>query len=339
MDALGDELAPEGVHHQERGHTAGVAVVVPELALGEGRCGLGLDGDDLRLGPSGELLPHHREGESGEVGSPSDAGDHVIGDDLGLLHLLEGLQTDDGLVEHDMVQNASEGVAGVLVVGGELACLGYGDAQGSCGAGVLLVHPPAELGELGRGGVDLGSVHVHQGLPERLLVVAATDHEDGGLDVEEVRHHGEGSPPLPRTGLGGECVDTGLGVVVGLSQSGVALVASEGAHVLPLEVDLGRGLEVPLETVRPLEGCGPVQVDQIVPDLLGDVDVPLRGALLLDDRLAEDGFEVLGLRRLLGDRVERRLDGIGEIGREVVPALRYLLGVECDACIFRYCHK
>ena len=134
MDALGDELASESVHHEERGHASGVSVVVPELSLGERRSGLGFDGDDLGLGLASDLLPHHREGESGEVGSSAHAGDHVVGDDLGLVHLLDGLQSDDGLVEHDMVENASEGIACTLVLHGELACLGYSDSERSCGA-------------------------------------------------------------------------------------------------------------------------------------------------------------------------------------------------------------
>ena len=55
--------------------------------------------------------------------------------------------------------------------------------------------------------------------------------------------------------------------------------------------------------------------------------------------LAEDGGEVLGLGGLLGHGVERRGHGLGKIGGQVVPPLGDLLGIECDACVFRYCHE
>ena len=199
---------------------------------------------------------------------------------------------------------------------------------------VLLVDLLAELGELRRGCVHLRTVHVHQGLSEGLLIVASADHEDGGVYVEDIGNHRQSGSPLSGSGLRGQGVDARLGVVVGLGEGRVALMASEGTHVLPLEVDLRRSLEVLLEAVGPLERGRPVEIDHVVPDLLGDVDVPLGGALLLDDGLAEDGGEVLGLRRLLGHGIERGLEGLGKVGREVVPSLRYLLGVQRDACIF-----
>ena len=242
-------------------------------------------------------------------------------------------------MQHHVVQDTAECVACSLVLDRELACLGDRDAQRPGRVRMLLEDLLPELRVLGRGGVHLRTVHVHQGLPEGLLVVAALDHEHGGVDIEQVRDHGQGCPPLAGAGLCGEGVDSGLCVVVRLRQSSVPLVATERAHVLPLEVDLCRGLEILLQAVCPLQGGGPVQIDQGVADLLGDVDVPLCGALLLDDGLAEYLGEVLGLGGLLGDGVEWRSQRLGKVGREVVPSLGDLLGVECDACVFRYCHE
>ena len=226
----------------------------------------------------------------------------------------------------------------MLVLGGHLACLGDGDTEGTGCLGMLFEDLPSEVGILGRGGVDGGTVGVDDGLPEWLGHETSLDHEDGGLDVEKVGDHGEGGTPLSRTGLGGQGMDAGIGVVIRLCKGGVPLVGAERTHVLSFEIDLRRGLEILLEPVCPLEGGRSVQRDQRIPDLLGDVDVLLLGELLFDYVVAEDCFEILFLHRLFGDRMDHGLQ-VGQVCRDVIPSLGDALGRQLNSCIFWNCHE
>jgi hypothetical protein len=88
-----------------------VAVVVDEIALGH----LGAAGarpDDLDLGAV-DLVVGEGEGEPGEIAAAARAADDHVGQILArLLELLLGLEADDGLVEHHVVEHAAECVAG-----------------------------------------------------------------------------------------------------------------------------------------------------------------------------------------------------------------------------------
>ncbi|MPN06653.1 hypothetical protein SDC9_153909 [bioreactor metagenome] len=94
---------------------------------------------------------------------------------------------------------------------------------------------------------------------------------------------------MPCARLGCKVLDAVLHVVVCLCQSGIPFVAAEGAHVLPFEVDLRRGLEIPLQAVRSLKGRRSVQIDEILPDLLRYPYVLLQTELLFQYGIAEQG--------------------------------------------------
>src|SRR5699024_2412057 len=69
VDGVRDEPLAERVHLHQWREPGDVAVVVPELALGQGRARGGFDGHDPGVG-SGEVLSDEREREPGQVGAP-----------------------------------------------------------------------------------------------------------------------------------------------------------------------------------------------------------------------------------------------------------------------------
>ena len=59
------------------------------------------------------LVLHKGQEHAAEVGAAADAADDDIRVESGHLHLLHGFQSDDGLVQQDMVQHAAQRVVGV----------------------------------------------------------------------------------------------------------------------------------------------------------------------------------------------------------------------------------
>ncbi len=58
-------------------------------------------------------MPHERVGDSAEIRASAEAGHNDVRIFPGQLHLLLGLQSDDGLVQTDVVQYGSERVLAV----------------------------------------------------------------------------------------------------------------------------------------------------------------------------------------------------------------------------------
>ncbi len=194
---------------------------------------------------------------------------------------------------------------------------------------VLLEHGPAGGRERGRARVALGPPDLHHHLAVRLLLVRRPDHVDRAVHLEVRGREREGRAPLPGTRLGGEPLDPGLAVVVGLRHGRVRLVAAGRADPLVLVVDLRGRLEVLLEAAGAEERARAPEAED-VDDLLGDVDVPLGRHLLPDQLHREDRREVAGRRRFARLRVERRVERGGQVGLDIVPPAGHLLLVEVD---------
>ncbi len=270
--------------------------------------------------------------ETGEVRSAAGAAD----DDVGLVdadhrELLLGLEPDDGLMEHDVVEDAAERVAsGARGIGDRrFDGLRDGDAKAARGVGHLFENVASGLG-LGRGRRHAARAPgLHHGLAEGLLVEADPHHPDVDLNAEELAGVGEGRAPLAGAGLGGQPLDAELFVVPGLGDRGVGLVAARRRHALVLVEDLGRCPEVLLEGIGAAQGRGtPTGVD--LEDLLRDVDPSLGRDLLLDEIHREDRRQGLGPDRIAvgAERGRRRLR---EIGGEVVPLARHLTDWQFDS--------
>ena len=107
-----DKIVSEAVHRQQRSHLGYIAVVIYKRCFGQGWAREWLGSDDLNVGTV-NLFVHEREGNSGEITSAAAAANYHIGvfyANFG--QLLLGLQSDDGLVQHNVVQYRSQRVAG-----------------------------------------------------------------------------------------------------------------------------------------------------------------------------------------------------------------------------------
>ena len=114
VDRRRDEVVAERVHRQQRCHPGGVAEVVVEAALGQGRARRRLDGEQSharrartagRCPPRFDPPPQQPMTMSG-ASSPASRSCSL------------GLETDDGLVQEDVVEDRAEGVVAVLPPGG-----------------------------------------------------------------------------------------------------------------------------------------------------------------------------------------------------------------------------
>jgi hypothetical protein len=123
-----------------------------------------------------------------------------------ICQLLLGLQADDGLVQHDVVEHAAQGVAGLAgrsVTAASMASLMAmprlpgvsGSWPGSGG--------PALVSVLGLA-THLAAPGLHHQLAEGLLVEADAHHEHLALQAEQGAGERQGAAPLAGAGLGGQ---------------------------------------------------------------------------------------------------------------------------------------
>ena len=241
VDGVRYEVCTHGVHLHEWGGLGDVTEVVAEFAFCHGGAGGGFYGNNFGGAVAGDNFPDEGEGEAGQVGAATSAAEDVVGLFFSeLLELEEGFFTDDGLVEHYVVEHGAQGVVGFLVAEGYFDGFGDGHAEGSGGARELFVHGAAGFGVHGGGAVAASSVEVHEHAAVGLGFVGGADLPHLNVNVEHGARVAEGGSPLTSTRLGGEVLDAFDLVVVGLRQSGVGLVRADGAHTFVLVVDAGR---------------------------------------------------------------------------------------------------
>src|SRR5674476_288439 len=108
VDGRRNEVLAQGVHLQQRRQPGDVTEVVPVLALGQRRAGGGFAGHRTRRGPLPQVLPDERERQTTQVRAAAGAAEDHVGLLLPRLGQLdEHLLPDDGLVQHDVVENAA----------------------------------------------------------------------------------------------------------------------------------------------------------------------------------------------------------------------------------------
>ena len=314
------EVVPQRVHGKERRHARGVAEVVAIHPACERRAGRGLRGEEPGGGVPAQPAADEREREAGEVRPPAHAPDH----DIRLLarhrHLGERLLPDHGLVHAHVVEHRAERVVGVGIAGRHLHRLRDRDPERS--GRVLGVRPPG-LGRVARRAVHGGAPRLHHRAPVRLLVVARADHVHDAVEVEQAAGERQGRAPLAIARLGRKPLQAGLLVLVRLRHRAVRLVGTSRRAALVLVVDVGRRIELALEAAgaeQRRRSPAPVHVAHLVRDL----DLRIGGDLLLDQAHREDRGEVVGPRRLLGCRVERRARVARKVGHQVDPVRRDL---------------
>ena len=173
--------------------------------------------------------------------------------------------------------------------------------------------------------------------PVGLLVVRRPHLPD--LAGEAVLRAGERQrrAPLAGSGLRGEPLDPGLGVVERLRNRGVRLVRAGRRDPFVLVVDPRRRAQRLLQPVCAIQGARPPQpVD--VENLLRDVDVLLGGHLLEDQVHREQGRQVVRPHRLPGARVQHRRRWGRQVVQHVVPAGRHLALIELELVLLHLRH-
>ena len=111
MDAFGYKGVAQGVHGQQRGHLDRVAEVIGKRAPGHGGAGGGFNTDDVDV-LAVDLVPDKGKAQPGKIAAAAGAADDDIRVITGNGHLFLAFQADDGLVQHDMIQNTAQGVFG-----------------------------------------------------------------------------------------------------------------------------------------------------------------------------------------------------------------------------------
>lgn len=320
MGSGGDEVVSEGIHFLERADAAGIAVVVCVTSASEGWAACGFDGDEAVGVFAAELLSHKGSDEATEVGAASCAPDDDIGLDAEFLEGGLGFETDNGLMEEDVIEDASEDVAEVFVLLSGLDGLGDGASEGAGGIGVSGVDGASDGGGEGWGGDDVCAIGAHDFAPEGFLFVGALDHIDVALEVKECACHGECGAPLSGAGFGGDALEALSGGIVGLSDGAIEFVGAGGIVAFELVVDFAGGADGFFEEVCSHEGGGAKHFVEVLNGLRDGDEGGGIVEFLLDAFGAEDAFEFFRGGGLTGDRVEEGCGLGGHVSADVVPS-------------------
>ena len=227
MDVGRFEVMAQGEHRQQRRVAGLVAKVVFKLATGEFRTAVRLCGDELCVFVRAvEDVAHEGEGNAAEVGTATEAGDHLVGILPGHLHLLLSFQSDDGLMEGDMVQHRAQRVFTSRCGGGQLDGLRDRCTQGAGMVGVsrddVLSGACRHRGRSFHSSAE--GAHDHRAV--RLLLHRDLHLIHGGLQSVELGGIAERGTPLSGTGLGGHVGVAFLFAIVALGQGGVDLMGT-----------------------------------------------------------------------------------------------------------------
>ena len=325
-----DEAAPQCVHFYQRADFPGVTVVIGEHAPGEAGTGGGFHSDDTVISLAPDHFSHKGGDKSAQIGTAPGAADDNVRHHMVLVQSGLGLQADDGLVEHHLVQHASQHIAVALPCGLCLHGLGDGAAQAACGARVLCQDLSAHLRGVAGGGGDGGSVSSHNLSAEGFLLIGDFYHVDQAVQAQVGAGHGQGGAPLSRAGFCGDAFQSLLLGIVGLGDGGVELMASAGVVSLKFIVDLRRGLKLLLQAVGPHQGGRPVHFIEIA-DILRNGDISGGVVQFLRRQLVtEDCLEFFGCHGLQSLGVEQGGRFIFHVCTEIVPRSGNLIFAQID---------
>mmetsp|Transcript_65118 Transcript_65118/g.115890 ORF Transcript_65118/g.115890 Transcript_65118/m.115890 type:complete len:324 (+) Transcript_65118:601-1572(+) len=323
MNGVRDEVMAEGVHFDQWSHSCSVSKVIFVHTFGERWTRGGLTGANLGVHPSLQLLPQKGEGQPSEVGAATSAADNQVRRLPHLGQLLQGLLPDDGLVQEDVVQDGSQCVGRVLILGCNLDRLRDGNAEGP--RAVLGVRPElyTSLCLVGRRAVHLGPECLHHQPPVGLGIIRGPNLPDLTLQAEQGGGIGQGSAPLPRTGLGGDPLLPCFRVVVGLWDRCVRLVGPRGGNPFVLVVDACRGAQQLLQSPGAEERRGPPAPVNLK-DRLGNVNVALSADLLQNQVHGKQRGQIRGADGLVCAGVQWWGWRRGQVGDDVVPLCGHL---------------
>lgn len=219
MDICRLEVMAEGVHRQERSVSGFVAEIVLELSAGQLRAGRRLGRDEAHLLRALlKLMAEERIGYSAEIRTSSEAGNDHVRLLSGELHLFFGLETDDGLMQADMIEHGTEGIFAIRGSSGQFDGLGDGTAQRTAVIRINREDVLAGTRAHGRRRCHVRPEGLHDGTPVWLLLEADLDHVDGALEAVHLGRERKGAAPLSRSGLGGDVGHALLFAEIGLGE-------------------------------------------------------------------------------------------------------------------------
>ena len=114
----------------------------------------------------------------------------------------------------------------------------------------------------------------HHVAADGLLAQGGSDHEDRAAEVHDLARVGQSGSPLTRGRARDQALHPCAGVVVGLRQGGIELVAPGKVGALVLVIDPGVGAQALLQAHRPAQRRRTVLRIQ-VKDLIGDRYEPI----------------------------------------------------------------
>ena len=178
----------DGVH---LGHWARLGCVSPVVGIeasGHTWAGRRFDKDrpQVGLGPM-QLVLQKRIDEAGRVAATTRTANEDVRIVTGHLHLLDGFQPNDRLVQQDKVHHAAQRVLVALVGHCVLQGLADGNAQAARRIGVRFQDGAPGVGLCAGAGHHGPPPGLHGDAAIGLLVIADGDHEDLALQAEQLR--------------------------------------------------------------------------------------------------------------------------------------------------------
>ena len=235
----------QGIHLKKRGQASHITKIIGIGPLGQGGAGLGLSANNPQVRfLSLDFIFDKGQECSGEIGTPPNATHDNIGIGAGLLHLLHCFLADYGLMEENMVEHAAQGILRIIMGGSIFHGFADRHPQASRRIRVLGENVLPGFGVFAGAGHAFCSPAFHQDPPIGLLLVTDPDHVDLAFQPEEHTAHGEGAPPLSRTGLRGQTLNSFFLIVIGLGNGRIGLVAPRRAATLILVENLCRRVQL-----------------------------------------------------------------------------------------------
>ena len=318
VNAGGFEIMAESIHGQQRSITFGVPEVIIKLSACKLGTRSGFSRDKADVLAFHELMTQERKRYASEVGTSAEAGYDNIGIIAREFHLFLGFQTYDGLMKHDMVKHAAEGIFGVRVLHCLFDGFGYRHAETTACSRELRPHLAPYFGSIARRSEHLRAVRVHDGLTVRLLLIAYLYHVHFKGQAEMFSGHTQGTTPLTCACFGSKRSNALYFIEIGLRNSGIQLVRPDRAHAFVLEVYFCRGIKGFFQTGSPYQRRRPVYPVQVA-DLVGNFYPTFRRKFLFDKCFREYRLQLLGSNRFARLRVQRGQRLVGHVRQHVIP--------------------
>ena len=269
-----------------------------------------------------EFIINKREGQSGKIAAAAGASDNDIRVLADFFHLFFGFEADNRLVEHDVVQNAAQGIAGFAGFIGHRCFHRFadGNAQTAGRVRTLFKDLLAGLGFGAGAGDAVCAPGRHHGFAVGFLVEADADHKHLAFETELGTGKGQGAAPLAGTGFGGQFFDAEFFVVICLGHRRIGLVAPGRTDAFIFIIDPGRRIQCFFKRIRSYQRAG--TPDIVYPqNFFGNIDPALRADFLLDEIHRE--YRCQHIRRYWAFRSHGWIHL--DISQNIVPLPRYFI--------------